>query len=250
MLKDSFIRRLILFFLVFSVFAYSIHYLIFRDSTFIFKYVIAQLGFLPINVLLVTIVLNGLMSSRAKSERMQKMNMLIGVFFSDVGTDLLRAFAKSDDASANLHQQLVLSSKWGEEDFNRVKTSVTKENYRIKVGRSDLLKLNAYLGEKHDYLLRLLENPNLMEHESFSKLLWAVFHLTEELSLRGDISALGEPDVAHLQGDVNRIYVNLITQWLDYIQHIKAEHPYIYSLALRTNPFNPEARVEVMAQQD
>jgi len=31
-------------------------------------------------------------------------------------------------------------------------------------------------------LLGLLGNPNLLEHDSFTDLLWAVFHLMEELS--------------------------------------------------------------------
>lgn len=246
MRKLSFLSKLSLFFLALSVAVYSIHYLIFGDATFIFRYLIAQLGFLPLNVLLVTIVLNGLMTNRAKKERMQKLNMVIGAFFSDVGTDLLRAFARFDHNAADFSQQLILSNSWEETDFMRVKNNLKKEHFNIQADKSDLLKLSEYLCQKRDYLMRLLENPNLFEHESFSRLLWAIFHLNEELSLRGDLMNLVNSDYAHLRSDVNRVYINLIAQWLDYMQHIKSDYPYMYSLAMRTNPFNPDARVEVL----
>ncbi len=244
--KLNFLSKLSLFFLALSVAIYSVHYLIFSDAAFIFRYLIAQLGFLPLNVLLVTIVLNGLMSNRAKKERMQKLNMIIGAFFSDVGTNLLRAFARFDHNASNLGKQLIMSNSWEEADFIRVKNNLKKEHFNIKADKSDLLRLNEYLFQKHDYLLRLFENPNLLEHESFSQLLWAIFHLYEELSLRGDLMNLLNSDYAHLRKDVNRVYINLITQWLDYMQHIKSDYPYLYSLAMRTNPFNPDARVEVL----
>ena len=57
--------------------------------------------------------------------------------------------------------------------------------------------------KKRDFLLRLLENPNLLEHDSFSSLLLAVFHLTEELAQRTDLSHLSRSDREHLAGDVS-----------------------------------------------
>jgi len=38
--------------------------------------------------------------------------------------------------------------------------------------------------------LRLLENPVLLEHESFTELLRSVFHLSEELEQRDDFGKL------------------------------------------------------------
>lgn len=245
MSKLSFISKLSLFFLALSAAIYSIHYLIFSDATFIFRYLIAQLGFLPLNVLLVTIVLNGLMSNRAKNERMLKLNMVIGAFFSDVGTELLRAIAQFDNSAADLSKKLILSNLWEDADFIRVKADLKNEHFSIQADKSDLLRLKEFLSQKHDYLLRLIENPNLLEHESFSNLLWAVFHLKEELYLREDLMTLANSDYAHLRIDVNRVYINLIAQWLDYMQHLKSDHPYLYSLSMRTNPFNPDACVEV-----
>jgi hypothetical protein len=94
-------------------------------------------------------------------------------------------------------------------------------------------------------LLGLLENPNLLEHESFTDLLWAVFHLTEELGCRTDLKNLPDTDYAHLSGDIKRVYILLISEWLAYMKHLKDTYPYLFSLSVRTNPFDPNASVEV-----
>jgi hypothetical protein len=33
----------------------------------------------------------------------------------------------------------------------------------------------------------------------------------------------------------------LVHQWLDYMRHLKKDYPYLFSLAMRTNPFDQEA---------
>ncbi len=247
MKKMSFFSKLSLVFVISSAALYSIHYLIFSDAAFIFRYLIAQLGFLPLNVLLVTVVINSLISNRAKNERLQKMNMVIGAFFSDVGTELLKLLSGSDTAAENLAAELMtLNRSSMEKDYFRLKSFLDKKQFAIQLEISDLSVLDEFLQYKREYLLRLLENPNLMEHEQFTNLLWAVFHLTEELKSREDLSGLPASDYAHLLGDIERVYRILICQWLDYMQHLQTHYPQLFSLAVRTNPFNPQARAEVI----
>ena len=76
----------------FSVLVYLIKYIILGDSRSTYNYIFNALGFLPLNVLLVTLILNKLLSVRAKRDRMVKLNMVIGTFFSEVGTSLLTCF--------------------------------------------------------------------------------------------------------------------------------------------------------------
>jgi len=101
------------------------------------------------------------------------------------------------------------------------------------------------LKEKRQFLLNLLENPNLLEHESFTNLLWAVFHLTDELTHRKGLDRLPENDYQHLAGDIKRAHHLLILEWLNYMKHLKTNYPYLFSLAVRTNPFDANASVEV-----
>lgn len=93
----------------------------------------------------------------------------------------------------------------------------------------------------------LLANPNLLEHNSFTELLWAVLHLTEELGCRSDMNCLPESDVEHLLGDVQRAFKAVLLEWLNYMQHLREEYPYLFSLAVRTNPFDPDTQPEVRA---
>jgi hypothetical protein len=98
---------------------------------------------------------------------------------------------------------------------------------------------------KRKFLLALLENPNLLEHETFTELLRAVFHLMDELDHREDLTQLPRADYLHLSSDTARAYGLLIQEWLKYMQHLMNNYPYLFSLALRMNPFDPEARVEI-----
>ncbi len=100
--------------------------------------------------------------------------------------------------------------------------------------------MRSFLIEKNDFLLRLLENPNLLEHEAFTDLLRSVFHLTEELTARKDFEKLPISDFEHLAGDIKRAYILLVHQWLDYMKYLKNNYPYLFSLAMRTNPFDQE----------
>jgi len=84
-----------------------------------------------------------------------------------------------------------------------------------------------------------------LEHESFTDQLWAVFHLTEELAYRSRLDDLPESDCAHINGDIKRVYLSLIIEWLAYLKHLKSDYPYLFSLALRLNPFDPLSTVEV-----
>lgn len=111
--------------------------------------------------------------------------------------------------------------------------------------KGNLKELRNFLSGKRDFLLRLLENPNLLEHESFTELLWAVSHLTEELTARGDVKKLSNADYAHFSGDIKRAYPVLICEWLEDMRHLKDEYPYLFSFALRTNPFDPNAKTEI-----
>ena len=106
-------------------------------------------------------------------------------------------------------------------------------------------EMESFLTEKRDFLMRLLENPNLLEHKAFTDLLQSVCHLTQELSLREDLARLPDSDHEHLEGDIKRVYSLLIREWVDYMKHLKDKYPYLFSLAMRTNPFDQTASVMV-----
>jgi hypothetical protein len=224
---------------------YGLNYLIFRDVGYMTRLFLAQLGFLPISVLLVTIILNQLMAQRAKTAKLAKLNMVIGAFFSEVGGALLKTLSAWDRHLPEFQPRVAHISHWTEPDFAGFSQGLAESDFSIELKKGDLEALRDFLLQKRDFLLRLLENPNLLEHDSFSSLLLAVFHLTEELAQRSDLHRLSRPDQAHLAIDIQRGYVLLIQAWLAYMAHLKTRYPYLFSLALRTNPFDPFATPEI-----
>jgi len=228
-----------------SALVYYIHYLIFRDAHHIFLYLIGDIAFVFIEVLLVTLVLHGLLSYREKKALLKKLNMVIGAFFSEVGTELIKIISKFDSDAVGISKNLIVTKAWSDKEFSKMKVRAFRYRGKIELDRSDLEALKDFLVKKRIFLLTLLENPNLLEHETFTNLLWAVFHLTEELLGRKSLKNLHEKDREHLVGDINRAYTHVVVEWLSYMNHLSRDYPYLFSLAMRTNPFDTDASVEI-----
>lgn len=209
-----------------------------RDTVF---YLFQDLAFVPIQVLLVTVIVDQVLRTREKLAMLNKLNMVIGAFFSEVGTRLLRQLAGFDANGDHVRRELIVGRDWSDQRFLQAARDANRLPFRMDRARGDLNGLKALLTTKRDFMLRLLENQNLLEHETFTDLLWAVFHLTEELEAREDLSRMTGPDGEHIDGDMRRAYTALIAEWLAYLKHLKNEYPYLFSLALRTNPFDPAA---------
>ena len=218
---------------------------IFHDERDTFFYLFQDLAFIPIQVLLATVIVDQVLKGREKFAMLNKLNMVIGTFFSEVGNRLLRSFSGFDHGFEQFRKELIVSRDWSDQRFRRAGREISGFDYQLDYTRGDLNELKAFLVSKRDFMLRLLENQNLLEHETFTDLLWAVFHLTEELEARSDLTRLPVTDGEHIAGDVKRAYVLLIAEWLAYMKHLKHEYPYLFSLAVRTNPFDADASVIV-----
>ncbi len=227
--------------IVLSAFLYLIHYSIFRDVHHIFIYLIGDIAFVPIEVLLVTLIIHQLLTMREKRSMLEKLNMIIGAFFSEVGTRLLTYFSDFDPKLDKIREDLIVTNDWSEQEFLSVSKRLKNYDYGVEIQKVDLEGLRSFLTREREFLVRLLENPTLLEHESFTEVLRAVFHLTEELEKREDVGQLPDSDYEHLSGDIKRAYILLVHQWLDYMRHLKDNYPFLFSLAMRTNPFDQEA---------
>ncbi len=180
-------------------------------------------------------------SKRERELRAEKMNMIIGAFFSDVGTELLTYLSDADPTLDEIKKKLAKGKGWTTKELIKILKSLDRYKYQIDLDKMDLKDVKAFLQERRDFLLRLLENPLLLEHENFSEILRAVFHLSEELTARKTLENLPESDLNHLIGDVRRIYTLLAKQWVEYMLYLNNFYPYLFSLAMRTNPFDEDA---------
>lgn len=224
-------------FLAVSALLYAVHYLIFGDAHHIFIYLLGDIAFLPLEVFLVVIVLERILARREKQAVLHKLNMAIGAFFSEVGTrllaDLLGCFRNRDELSRRFN----VTAGWTDRDFKAAIDFARSLKIEVDMACLDLAALKRYLSGKRPYLLTLLENPNLLEHDRFTDLLWAATHLDEELEARSRLTRLPKEDLAHLAADIQRMYDHLVSEWVDHVQHLKSDYPFLFSLVLRTHPF-------------
>ena len=223
--------------IAFSALLYFVDYLIFRDAQHIFIYMMGDLAFLPLEVFLVIIVVERLLARREKQAIMQKLNMVVGAFFSEVGNELLKRLLVCFEKSGDISRHLAIKQNWSRADFNKAMAFARTIDGEADFASLDLSRLKKFLVQKRQFLLALLENPNLLEHERFTDLLWATFHLTEELEARESLTGLPAADIKHIAGDTQRVYSQLIVEWLFYVEHLKSKYPYLFSLVYRTHPF-------------
>ncbi len=241
LLKFIFITSLV----ALSSILYLVQYLAFHDSRDTVYYLLQDIAFLPLQVLLVTLILERVLRSMEKQERLNKQNMVIGTFFSQFGVALLKRFSNWDTSIESARNELIVGKTWPDEKFRSLSSRLAGYRGEFQAGNIDFNELKKMMAAERGFLLGLLENQNLLEHEEFTELLWATFHLLEELAYRQDFSRLPESDLDHLVGDMNRAYILLICQWIIYMRHLKKNYPYLFSLALRTNPFDKNATIVV-----
>jgi hypothetical protein len=244
--RNSFIIILAAVFIAVSVIIYFIHYLVFQDAHHIFIFMLGDLAFLPLEVLLVSVIIERILNRREKRDKLQKLNMVIGTFFSEVGNDVMRDLLVYFKNSKDIAQNLNVKGNWTKKDFEKAREYADNLKIDIDYEKLDFNRLRDVLSGKRDFLLTMLGNPGLLENDRFTDLLWAVTHLAEELKARPSLDNLPHNDLVHLSGDIQRFYDHLASEWLDYTEHLKANYPYLFSLVLRTHPFqeNPSAVVK------
>jgi hypothetical protein len=228
-----------------SILIYAVKLTVLQNTRDTLNYIFNALGFLPVSVFLVTIVLNELLAIRARNQRLEKLNMVIETFYSEVGNELLTYFSDCDPSLDTVRKQLIVTGEWTDDDFSALNRFMAKYTFDIDPRKVDLIGISGFLKKRRNFLLRLLENPVVLEHQSFTEVLRSVFHLTEEINRRTDPSSLPDSDLDHLKGDLLRVYKNLAVQWVDYVRYLKRNYPYLFSLAMRTNPFDQNASVIV-----
>ena len=103
-----------------SLIFYLIHYAVFKDSHHIFLYLIGDIAFVFIQVLLVTMIIDQLLSRREKRSLLNKLNMVIGAFFSEVGTQLLKSFSDFASHEDQIKKDLFENNDWSNKTFSNI----------------------------------------------------------------------------------------------------------------------------------
>lgn len=227
-----------------SAVLYGVEFLIFGRAGEIGFSMLGNLAFLPVYVLFVTLMIEQILKRRERESLRQKLNMVVGVFFSEVGVPLLKCCREFVRESPELMGLLKVSLHWQAADYQRCLAYLKQHEIHVDSRNGNLVALQEFIVNRRTFMLGLLENQNLLEHDEFTDLLWAVFHLLEELEARHTLAVLQPNDLDHLSVDIKRAYSNLLRVWVVYMQHLQRDYPYLFSLAVRLNPMIPDAHAE------
>lgn len=165
-------------------------------------------------------------------------NMISGIFFSEIGDELLAHFLRLDNNRDELLKGLFMTQGWTDIYFQTAHKFENGHKPAIHAEESDVPLIDGILDSKKDFLLRLLENPILVKHGRFTDIIRATFHFREEVFARRGKSPLPVTDLKHLSVDMERVYHLMLPLWNSYMQHLKSQYLYLYSFALGMNPVN------------
>src|SRR5512141_2316455 len=112
-------RHVALLLLIVSLALYGIDYLVFGHAPEIVAGFFGNLAFLPVYILFVTLIIEKVLKERERFAIKQKLNMVIGVFFSEVGTALLKDCLGFVRNSRELTETLRITLHWTPADFRK-----------------------------------------------------------------------------------------------------------------------------------
>lgn len=225
--------------LALAALVYVAQVMIFQNPRQTIYYIFQDTAFLPLHVLLVTFVLDQLINRREKNKKLKQINIIRSAFFNEAGTPLIESMLKFSTNLDTLKAQVKQTDYWTHEQDINLET-VKKFEHVIDSKKSDLIALKNEFMAKKEYVLNIIQNQNLLEeHDAFTDMLWALYHVMDELNNREEtqILILPQHDLDHLSRDFERAFKLLIMEWAIYMKHLKKEYPYLFSLALRKNPF-------------
>ncbi|EGT3617275.1 hypothetical protein FHH43_13770 [Clostridium perfringens] len=226
-----------------SLFLHYVHYLIFQDLHHTLIFLFADIAFIPMEVFFTTLVIDKLLEKREKEHLKDKLSMLIGVFFSELGTDILNTFVHADNGTDLIAKEAIVTKEWNRNDFKNLEKLVNEYDYKVDIKKIDLIALEKKLNTQKDLIINLITNPMLIEHEEFSDMLMSILHLREELSSRC-CHELEVYEIQHLEIDINVAYKYLVFEWVQYMKQLKLNYPQLFLKALINNPFDKRSLKE------
>ena len=236
--------------IILIIIIYGSNYLVLRDPEHIISYIWTHLGFIPVDILVVAFLLDEIIERKEKEAMLEKLDMLMSTFFSEVGNELINQLSSANKYNAST-ESLKSIKNWDDTDYeNKLKelknTTIDFQAEISPENREEFLEnLRELLVNKREFIINLINNPNLLEKEEFTGLINAILHLDEELEHRKDLSLVSDADFAHLNGDMHRVYNRLIHEWVYYLKYLNTHYPYMIALIIRTNPFDEDAEVYV-----
>ena len=98
---------------------YGSNYLVLGDAEHIISYIWTHLGFIPVDILVVAFLLDEIIERKEKEAMLEKLDMLMSTFFSEVGNDLISQLSSVNKYKANT-ENLNSIKNWEQKDYENI----------------------------------------------------------------------------------------------------------------------------------
>lgn len=173
--------------------------------------------------------------------RREKLKMIVSEVYSEVGTRLIGMITPADSRIEEMRPLLMVDASWDQKRFQSSALELKTREFKVDSHLLDLPELRVVLLTKSELFLRILESPSLSNDAPLADLVRALLHLKDELLYRDDFDSLPQVDLDHLGGDTARAYRMLTILWLEYMEYTMDNYAYLFSLAVRVNPYKRDS---------
>jgi hypothetical protein len=128
-----------------SLLLYLVDFVFLRDWRSLWASALTNLAFLPISVIVITLIIDRLLSVRDRSVRLERLNMLISAFFSHLGTGLLTMLAARDGKCGYLLDHFGTAEAWEGRHLRETKQHLSGHSYELSVNADDFSATSGLL---------------------------------------------------------------------------------------------------------
>ncbi len=221
------IKKTVYILIFLSLIIYTLQIIIFRDPRNTFFYIFQDLAFMPITIAIATLVVGEVLSQKEKEERVKKTRMLTSTFFTEIGNDLTRQLLEITDQSDNI---LSILSQYGNGTMTLSQTQdhIKSMSLSIALNEKTYSKLIEKIQTSRSSFMTLSSNPLLFDHEDFTRILWAIFHVMDEYQLRGTYQDMSQDDISHLNKDYAELLRLLLICFVANAKYLEDTYPNFY----------------------
>ena len=93
-----------------------------------------------------------MLERKIKQTRLEKLNLAIGVFFSEVGSKLLAFFSGYNPDLGQMQEQQCSTKNWNDQEFLKLPRNLRTHRYALEIKRPQLSELRSFLLAKSGFL--------------------------------------------------------------------------------------------------
>lgn len=214
-----------------SITIYFFHYLIFGDIRQTLSGIILSLAYVPIGIIYQELIVDKILDKKQKLNSVEKINIVIGAFYNEVGNSLIKIISKGDKNIDVIRCNIDINNNWSNENFEDLIDLLKVYVCELDITKIDIVKVVKLLNKKDTLIINLMINESIKEYKGFIELLMSLIHLRDELNFRDNIKN------DRIEKELCKNYKILLIQWVKYIEELKEIEYDLFLKIIMNSPF-------------